>query len=637
MRLIKLLPLCSLVLHCTAALAAHELNAADVNAWLDGYMPSAMATGDIPGGVVVVVKDGRILTKRGFGFADVDKAVPADPDKTLFRLGSISKLLTWTAVMQLVEAGKLNLDKDVNAYLDFEIPLRDGRPATLRLIMTHSAGFEDSLNRLFTTRPEAMLSLREYVRRAIPQRIYPPGKVPAYSNYAAAVAGYVVERVSGEPFERYVQEHILAPLGMLHSTFLQPLPSALQANMASGYVSGEPTAHPLVFVNAGPAGALSSTGADMAVFMLAHLNDGSLGSVRLLQPETARRMHATAWTPIPGLPGMALGFYHEDRNGYAIIGHAGATVCFQADLHLFLDEGVGLFVAVNSFGRNGAAGRLRSQLFHRFTDRYFPSRAPPPATYPGAKTDAAKMVGMYINSRRSDSSFLRLAYLLSENSVRALPNGDIVFPTFKTPGGAVKRWREIRPFVWQEVDGEARLAALVRGGKVFAFATDDAPPVSEFQPVPAQMNAGWLRPLLYGALGVLALVVVAWPATALIRRHYGHRYLLTGRAAVLLRIARSTAVVDLIAAIGWMILISTVRTHLDWLDGRLDHWVRLLQAATLIGCLGAIVAVWNAVSSSRDCKRSWYLKLSSVALAVACLTLAWLSINLNLLTPSGEF
>lgn len=503
--------------------------------------------------------------------------------------------------------------------------------------MTHSAGFEDSLNRLFTTRPEAMLSLREYVGRAIPKRIYPPGKVPAYSNYAAAVAGYVVERVSGEPFGQYVQEHILAPLGMQHSTFLQPLPSALQANMASGYVSGQPTAHPLVFVNPGPAGALSSTGADMALFMIAHLNAGSLGSVRILQPETAKRMHATAWTPIPGLPGMALGFYHEDRNGRDIIGHAGATVCFQADLHLFLDEEVGLFVAVNSFGRNGAAGRLRSQLFHRFADRYFPSRLPSPGTYPRAKADAAKMVGMYINSRRSDSSFLRLSYLLRENSVRALPNGEIVFPAFRTPGGAVKRWREIGPFVWREVDGEARLAALVRGGKVLAFATDDAPPVSEFQPVRAQMNADWLGPLSYGALGVLALVVVAWPAGALNRRQDGHRHPLTGRAATLLLIARSTAVVDLVAAIGWMVLISTMRAHLDWLDGRLDHWIRLLQAVTLIGCLGAIAAGWNAVAISRDSKYSWYVKVSSIALAVACLAMVWLSINLNVLAPSGEF
>lgn len=112
MRLIKLLALCLLLLHSSAALAAHDLDAADVDAWLDGYMPSAMATGDIPGGVVVVVKDGRILTERGFGFADVEKAVPVDPDRTVFRLGSISKLFTWTAVMQLVEAGKLDLDKD---------------------------------------------------------------------------------------------------------------------------------------------------------------------------------------------------------------------------------------------------------------------------------------------------------------------------------------------------------------------------------------------------------------------------------------------------------------------------------------------------------------------------------------------
>ena len=100
----------------------HELNKTDVDAWLDGYIPYALARGDIAGAVVVVVKDGQVLTQRGYGFSDVEKRTPVSPETTLFRPGSVSKLFTWTAVMQLVEQGKIDLDKDVNAYLDFKIP-----------------------------------------------------------------------------------------------------------------------------------------------------------------------------------------------------------------------------------------------------------------------------------------------------------------------------------------------------------------------------------------------------------------------------------------------------------------------------------------------------------------------------------
>ena len=120
------------------------LNRADVEAWLDGFMPYALERGDIAGAVVVVVKDGQVLLQKGYGYADVAKRTPVDPETTLFRPGSVSKLFTWTAVMQLVEQGKLDLDADVNEYLDFEIPARDGKPVTLRQIMTHTAGLEET-------------------------------------------------------------------------------------------------------------------------------------------------------------------------------------------------------------------------------------------------------------------------------------------------------------------------------------------------------------------------------------------------------------------------------------------------------------------------------------------------------------
>jgi len=190
------------------------LTADDLDAWLDGYMPYALKIGDIAGAVVVVVKDGQVLTQRGYGYADVAKRIPVNPARTLFRPGSVSKLFTWTAVMQQVEQGKLDLDADVNRYLDFRIPDYDGKPITLRNIMTHTTGFDETGKGIIFEDSSRLIPLGDYVKGALPKRIYAPGSTPSYSNYATALAGYIVERVSGQSFDAYVEQRIFAPLGM---------------------------------------------------------------------------------------------------------------------------------------------------------------------------------------------------------------------------------------------------------------------------------------------------------------------------------------------------------------------------------------------------------------------------------------
>jgi len=176
--------------------AAHgtpvPLTAADAAAFLDGMLPSSMAIGDIAGATVAIVKDDALLLTRGYGFADVEKRIAVDPAQTLFRPASISKLFTWTAVMQQVEAGKLDLDHDINEYLDFKIEGYGGQPIKLRHLMTHTAGFEESLLDLLVTDLNKLKPLGEALKDSIPARIYPPGTVPAYSNYGASLAGYIV-------------------------------------------------------------------------------------------------------------------------------------------------------------------------------------------------------------------------------------------------------------------------------------------------------------------------------------------------------------------------------------------------------------------------------------------------------------
>ena len=338
--------------------------------------------------------------------------------------------------MQLVEQGRLDLDADINTYLDFVVPAYDGQPVTLRHILTHTPGFEEALRYLFTTEP---MPLEEYVKQSLPARVFAPGTTPAYSNYASALAGYIVERVSGTPFNDYVADNIFAPLDMTQSTFAQPLPAALAGQVSQRYQSaGLP---PLGFetISAAPAGALSATGADIGRFMVAHLNDGQ----GLLRPETAQMMHNYRAPGITGLNRMALGFYEKQVNGRRGIGHGGDTQGFHSDLTIFPDEGVGLYVSLNGNGNAGQSFAIRLRLLEEFADRYLP--AVQADVVPGVDADTARahvelVSGTYISSRGSFTNFLKLAGLLGQTPVGMTPDGKLSFPLMDGIGMGVFDW-----------------------------------------------------------------------------------------------------------------------------------------------------------------------------------------------------
>jgi CubicO group peptidase (beta-lactamase class C family) len=397
--------------------STHELTNQDLSTFLDGFVPLALARGDVAGGVISVVKDGKVLFAKGYGYADLKTRAPVTVDHTSFRIGSTSKLFTWTAVMQLVEQGKLNLDADVNQYLDFKIPPYQGKPITLRDTMTHTPGFEETAKNLITT-DDKPVNLESYLKAHLPARIFAPGEVVAYSNYGCGLAGYIVQRVSGQDFDDYVEQHIFTPLDMQNSTFRQPLPAALAPLMAQSYKTasdGKPQAFEII--SPAPAGAVTATALDMTHFMIAQLQDGLYGNTRILQQATAVEMHKQQHTEAPGLNGYALGFYHEDSHGQRVIGHAGDLNYFHTDLHLLLDANVGIFMSFNSAGNAGGAHVIRTALFDAFLDRYFPFQAAQPPTVSTAKADAARVAGWYLASRHNDSA-LRMLYALTQARYR---------------------------------------------------------------------------------------------------------------------------------------------------------------------------------------------------------------------------
>lgn len=619
---------------------AAPLTRENVEAWLDGYLPYALQTGDIAGAVVVVVKDGQVLVQKGYGYSDVKTRKPVDPELTLFRPGSISKLFTWTAVMQQVEQGKLDLDADVNKYLDFEIPPRDGQPVTLRNIMTHTAGFEEQLKGLMGEEGgKPVAPFDERLKAWVPQRIFAPGTTPAYSNYATALAGYLVQRVSGVPFDDYIEQNIFAPLGMQHASFRQPLPEKLKPQMSSGYdVASSGEAKPYEIVGVSPAGSLAASGADMAKFMIAHLQNGAFGSARILQEDTAKQMHSTALTFLPRVHRMLLGFYEQNYDGHRALGHGGDTNWFHSDLHLFIDDGVGMYISVNSAGKAGAAHLIRGALFDQFADRYLPG-----STLDGKLDDntaaehARMMAGVYDNSRRLDSSFFSLLTLAG--SVKVVPNPDhtISVSMATNLAGAPIKWREVEPFIYRDVDGKNLLSAQVKDGQVVRFSFDGISPFMMFDRTPAARSPSWLIPALIIGLISLLLTSLAWPMSALVRRHYGVAYGLTGDDAKAHRWVRIAATAAVVVCIGWAITVSKLMGNLTLLSESSDAWVWLMQVLSLVVFVGgAVFGVWNAWVVVRS-PRKWYAKVWAVVVALSLLVLLYLALTFHLIAFDANY
>jgi CubicO group peptidase (beta-lactamase class C family) len=611
---------------------AAQLTQQDVGSWADGFMSYALIRGDVAGAVVVVVKDGTVLFEKGYGYSDIMARKPADPDKTLFRIGSTSKIFTWTAVMQLVEQGKLDLDADINGYLDFKIHARDAKPITLRNIMTHTAGFEESLKNLIETDPSRLLTLEALVKRWTPERIYAAGSTPAYSNYATAIAGYIVARVSGESFDDYIDRHLFAPLGMEHSTSRQPLPKVLQPDMSKGYALASLPEKPYELIAAAPAGALASTGSDMARFMIAHLQNGAHGGKRILRAETAQQMHTTALTMIPPLDRMVLGFEESNYNGHHIIAHGGDTQWFHTDLHLFIDDGVGLFMSVNSIGKEGAANAIREALFREFCDRYFPG---PTATGKVAPEVAAEhahlMSGRYESSRRAQSSFFSFLYLALQ--VKVTTNGDGTIDVSSLHGLADQplKWREIEPFVWREVGGKTLLAAKLENGRVARFSVNGFSPDTVFGPVPWWRSGAWLLPLLMIGVAALTSTALAWPAAALMRRRFGAVLTMAGTDLRVHRLSRIAAGLVVITLTAWVVTLVSMLSNVKLLSPDLDWWFRVLQLASLVVFLGATgLTLWNA-RVVWAAKRGWYARGWSIVLVASCLTVVWAALAFKLI------
>jgi CubicO group peptidase (beta-lactamase class C family) len=585
------------------------LAAEDLHVFVDGFVAKQLASSGIPGAVVVVVKDGRVILAEGYGVADVESQRQMTADHSLMNIASIKKLFEGIAIMQLVEQGRLDLDRDVSAYLDFSIPTPPGGvPVTLRRLMTHRAGFEDRFKN--SNRSFAQL---------LPRRLFPYGDVPAYSNYGASLSGYILARVSGRATSDEVTVHVLGRLGMMSSSFAVQLPPALAPFMAKGY-QVKPGSPPIRLDEYFTDLQLNTTGDDMGRFMSAVLNGGELDGQRILRPETLATMMAPQVAE--PLSVMGLYFYQREVAGVRFMGHRGDTSAFQSDLLFQPQAGFGLYVAYNAEGD----GSPRDDLEKALVERYFTAPVRTEPTFSPRPTDAAAVAGWYERTRRADSNLFSVEELFNQRRIKAHSDGSITTGnagwSLKTPNFV--RRREIAPFVFEEPSGD-RWAFESKHARLEILENTDG--TSGRERIVWYRSADFVQPLMAFSLAILALALLSWPGGVLLRmagvtsptEHQGFRHRVL--------FIRLVLCIDTAVAAGVIFLVQA-----DW-DKRqifvdaLDPWLIALYVGAWLGVLATPMVVWIAYRLWKESTFPLWTRIHYTLVATAMMMAAWIAIE----------
>ncbi len=401
----------------------------EMDAYLKTLIPAGMEKYHIPGAVFIFVKEGQVFFKKGYGYANIEKKLPVDPDRTVFRVASNSKMFVATAVMQLAERGKLKLDADVNSYLgDIQLPATWPVPVTLFNLLTHTPGFDEKNLNTGTLVKEDQLPLERYIRENIPDRVMPPGSVTSYSNYGFAMAGYIVQLASRRPFHRYVEENILTPLEMKNSDFL-PRPDLVD-RLATPYLyrDGVYEVFPPDYWHDYPAASLMTTATDMAKFMIAHLQGGRYGAARILRRESADAMHRRQFTNHPGLPGIGLCFIESEYKGQRMLEHGGWVAGFKTLTALVPAHDAGFFLSYNIeyAGPGSLHYALAKEVQKGIIDHYYAAGWKVPAATAVVPGQSAHLEGSYRTNRVARKELTKFGVFMSDLHVRAGRKGDIM-------------------------------------------------------------------------------------------------------------------------------------------------------------------------------------------------------------------
>jgi len=594
-------------------------------AFLDGVMETHLKSHDIAGATVAVV-DGDDEFTKGYGYADISAETPVDADETLFRIGSVSKLFTWTAAMQAVERGDLAIDEDVDATLEaVDLPETYDEPIRLDHLATHTPGFEERVRGTFVQNESELRPLAEMLRTEQPSRVRPPGEFAAYSNYGSALAGQLVAETAGSSFETIIEDGIFEPLSMERSTFAQPVPDDFADDLSKGYGADGRTDGEFEYVGIPPAGAMSATATDMASFVRAFLQDGATDDGRLLEAESVAEMHRRRFGHDERLNGIAFGFYEMSRDGVRVVGHGGDTELFHSLLFLLPEHDVGVFVSYNSVGGLEARPEFVDAFFEQYVaDAASESETPEP-NGPPERADA--ITGTYRSNRIPYTTSEKFLGFPSTISVSVDDDGRLITQPL---GGETTQWVEVEPLLFAEVDGTDRLAFREDDGEITHLFLDSTP-VTAFERLSRRETPTVHLAVLAISLVVFLATVVGWPLAAGWRRYRGQAGALEGTEPPL-RYARwvagATSGAFLVFAVAFAAILATDPTGLLLGD---PLRFRLLLVVPLLGAIGTALTVGLAAHAWYE--RQWGLpaRLHYTAVAIAGVAICWVLVYWNLL------
>ncbi len=493
--------------------AKNHIDSTRLDAFMDGLIASKLIDNNIAGATAAVVEDNEILLMKGYGYKDLENRTPVNPDKTLFRIASISKMFTWTAVMQLVENGKICLNRDINEYLeDFKIPDTFEEPVTMTHLMSHTAGFEDVVLGLFA-KDWADKPLNELLKNQTPQRVRPPGIRASYSNHGTALSGLIVENVSGMNWNEYVEKNIIQPLVMKNTTFRQPIPDNIEAKISKGYrfAKGEFFEKPFEYVPMSPAGGASTTAKDMTNFMRMFLNKGSFNDNMIIDTATYDKMLQPALYHAPMVNPCRHAFIDISRKGEFIIGHGGDTYWFHSLMALFPERNLGLFISFNSEGGRGSY----MDVLDAFVGEFFPKDTELSETIELSDKYLENFTGIYTPNRHPNSDYSKILSLMNQTEITAY--GNMLKTNF---GNKVKYWLPIDSLLFREKNS-CQILAFEKNerGKITHAYEKDRPIVAQ-RKVPFYERKRVNNFIMYIALFFSFCSMLFWPVVYLSRMNY---------------------------------------------------------------------------------------------------------------------
>ncbi len=600
-----------------AELDHHIFEHGELEEFLDKLFTEKMAEFHVPGAVFSMVKDSEIFLKKGYGYADLENDIPVDPNYTLFRIGSVTKLVTATAVMQLYEQGLLDLEEDLNQKLsNFELEEKYSRPVTAAHLLTHTGGFDERLLGTSVRRKEDIVLLGQYLKHNMPPRVMPPGEVFSYSNHGMALAGFLVEEISGDSYYQYLESNIFRPLKMHHSTF--PEGNGDLSGLARGYDYRrgrfEPAA--LDYILPSPAGAMVSTADDMARFMIAHLQQGYLDGRRILDDKTASEMHDTQFSHHPRLQGFTYGFYEMLQGGHRFIWHGGQHPGFVSVLLLLPEQNTGFFCAYNA-----SDTRLMYALFSEFIEHFYP-RDKPTGLEPVAANCLKRLTGNYRLTRYARTTPEKLLAMAMEIRVSAEGDTGLLTRPALSPGTEPTRWIQVEPFVFQFEGGEDRLTfRKYESGQISYMFTD----IDSWERLTWYESAIFHLVLALFCIIVFLSALISWTAAYLYRRLFRAPAAVNNPFPWARPAAGILAMLNIIFVAGIVHLIST--SPYELLYG-LPGSFRVLLALPLITAVLSIILVFFTVNLWRSHSRTlagriYYTLVTLSALAFISLKIYW--------------